>query len=125
MTGPLYRLGRVCVRHRWPVVGIWVAFVVALAATALAAGEQTSDDLTLPGSDSQRATDLLDDRFPAKANGSVPVALKVTAGKLTAGSNADAVRATAKRLKSLPAVRDAVSPPVSYTHLTLPTIYSV
>jgi RND superfamily putative drug exporter len=59
MTGPLYRLGGVCSRHHWPVIGLWLLVAVALVFGANAAGEQNSDNLTLPGTGSTRAQDLL------------------------------------------------------------------
>jgi uncharacterized membrane protein YdfJ with MMPL/SSD domain len=47
MTGPLYRLGRVCSHHHWPVIGVWLVLAIALVVAANAAGEQNSDNLTL------------------------------------------------------------------------------
>ena len=43
MTGPLYRIGRVCSRHHWPVVIAWVAAALALVLVASAAGDRNSD----------------------------------------------------------------------------------
>jgi uncharacterized membrane protein YdfJ with MMPL/SSD domain len=47
MTGPLYRLGRVCSRHHWPVIGVWLVLAISLVVAANAAGEQNSDNLPL------------------------------------------------------------------------------
>ena len=49
MTGPLYRVGWFCTRHHWPVIAVWVLAAVALALGASAAGQQNSDNLSLPG----------------------------------------------------------------------------
>src|ERR671926_453057 len=81
MTRALHGLGRLCVRHRFVVVAIWLVVVVALAALARASGEQTSDDLVLPGTDSQRATDTLSRDFPTQANGTNPITLQVPRGR--------------------------------------------
>ena len=55
MTGPLYRVGRFCTRRHWPVVLAWLLAVVAVALGAKAAGEQNSDNLSLPGTGSTKA----------------------------------------------------------------------
>jgi len=49
-------------------------------AAAAVLGKPTSDDLTLPGSDSTKATDLLDAKLPSRANGSVPVSMDARIG---------------------------------------------
>ncbi len=111
MTGPLYRLGRLCTRHRLLVLAAWLVVVVGVLYAAKAAGENTSDNLTLPGTDSQRATDVLNDRFPEQANGSVPIVLEAPSGKtLDAGSQKTAVENVEKALKDDSAVSDVVSP---------------
>lgn len=53
----------------------WLVVVAALAVAARGAGQQTSDDLVLPGTDSQRATDILSARFLDQANGTNPITL--------------------------------------------------
>ena len=64
MTGPLYRVGWFCTRHHWPVIAVWVLAVVALALGARAAGQQNSDNLSLPGTGSTNAQDLLKSKLP-------------------------------------------------------------
>ncbi|WP_328636256.1 MMPL family transporter [Streptomyces canus] len=60
----LYRIGRWAFRRRRLVGGLWLgALLLAVAAAALApAGEE--EDLSMPGTESQKAFDLLDERFP-------------------------------------------------------------
>ena len=48
----LYRLGHFCVRHRRTVIGFWIALVIALGVVSRVVGNETSDNLTLPGTDS-------------------------------------------------------------------------
>ncbi|MGH3477862.1 MAG: MMPL family transporter, partial [Nocardioidaceae bacterium] len=55
------RFGRGCVRHRWLVVAGWLLAVVMLNVAAAAAGGPVSDDFDLPGSESQRAAEVLED----------------------------------------------------------------
>lgn len=110
MTGPLYRLGRLCSRFHWPVIAIWLLLAVALVLAANAAGEQNSDNLTLPGTDSTRAQNLLADRLPDQAYGTNPVVLKAGQGKLTSSKNAKAIDNAVKSLKKNPRVIRAASP---------------
>ena len=83
MTGPLYAIGRFCSRHHWPVIGAWVALAIALVAISAAAGSKTSENLTLPGTGSTTATELLEDNLPEQAYGSNPLVLEAPQGKLT------------------------------------------
>ena len=111
MAAPLYWLGRRCIRFRWAVLGTWVVVVLALVLWAKHVGSETSDNLTLPGSSSQQATDLLTSRFPVQANGTNPVVMKAPAGaKLKDKKYADAVGATVDSLRKDPAVASATSP---------------
>ncbi len=110
MTGPLYRIGRVCSRHHWPVVGAWILAALALVLVAAAAGEQNSDNLSLPGTDSKRAQDLLASDLPKQAYGTSPVVLKVSSGKLTDSKHKQAVDKTVDGLKKADHVIRVVSP---------------
>src|ERR687896_16769 len=110
MTGPLYRIGRFCSRHHWPVIAAWILVVIALAVGANAAGERTSDNLTLPGTGSTEAQDLLKDKLPKQAYGTNPIVLEAENGKLTSSRNSKAIDATVKALKKEPGVTRAVSP---------------
>ena len=59
--------------RRRRVVALWVAAVVAATVLANVAGGDTEVDFTVPGSDSAEAVELLRDRFPAFAGGTVDV----------------------------------------------------
>jgi RND superfamily putative drug exporter len=111
MTGALYHLGRICVRRRWIVLAIWLLVFAALALWARSVGPDVNDNLTLPGSDSQRATDVLSERFPSQANGTNPVVLRAPANhKLTDSRYKQPIDATVGALRKDPDVRSAVSP---------------
>ena len=111
MTGGLYRLGRVCVRHRWIVLAVWIVVFVGLAVGARSMGSDLSDNLSLPGTDSQKATDLLEDQLPDQANGTAPVTLRAPQGtKITDSKYADGINATVSALRKDPDVRSATSP---------------
>ena len=111
MTSVLYRLGGACVRHRWIVLAVWLVVFLALAGWARSVGTNVNDNLTLPGSNSQRATNVLDAHFASQANGVIPVAMLAPAGtKITDSRFAKPIADTVKALKADPGVRGATSP---------------
>ena len=111
MTGGLYRLGGFCVRRRWVVLAAWLLVFAALAVFARSLGPNVSDNLTLPGTDSNAATNLLEQRFPSQANGINPVVLRAPGGeKITASKFKTPIDQTVKALKADPDVRSATSP---------------
>ena len=58
----MQRLARSCYRHRRIVLGAWVVLLVGLMALASAAGGVFKVDFSLPGSESERASDILKQR---------------------------------------------------------------
>ncbi|MEU4504874.1 MMPL family transporter [Streptomyces sp. NPDC024089] len=70
MAALLYRLGRLAFRHRYLVVLLWISLLTlggVAAAQAPASGPTT---FAMPGTESQRAYDLIDERFEGqKADG--------------------------------------------------------
>ena len=111
MTAPLYSLGRFCSRHHYPVIAVWIVLAIALLAISHSAGSKTSENLTLPGTDSTKATELLEDDLPEQAYGSNPLVLEAPDGKkLTDAKYSAAVAETGKKLNALSEVNSAVSP---------------
>jgi putative drug exporter of the RND superfamily len=110
VTGVLYRLGRFCARHRWPVIALWLVATIALALVGRAVGDQNNDNLSLPGTGSTKAQDLLTESLPAQAYGTNPVVLKVDKGKLSDSANSNAIGKTVDDLRKQPDVRSAISP---------------
>jgi putative drug exporter of the RND superfamily len=110
MTRLLYGLGRACARWRFVVLGLWVVLVVALVVVAGQAGSETTNNVTLPGTGSQNATDLLGGRFPSQAYGSNPLVVATDSGKLTDSKYSKAIGSSVSNLKKTPHVTAAVSP---------------
>ena len=111
MTPLLYRLGGFCVRRRWVVVAVWLVIFLGLAGAARTVGSDLNDNLTLPGTGSQAASDLLAERFPSQANGTNPVVLKAPQGaKLTDSKYKKPIDDTVAAFKKDPAVHSARSP---------------
>ncbi|WP_369179475.1 MMPL family transporter [Streptomyces mutabilis] len=61
----LYRLGRRAFRRRGLVALLWVAILVGAGVAASTAPAPPEDSFSMPGTESQKAFDLLDERFPA------------------------------------------------------------
>ncbi|MDP4603944.1 MAG: MMPL family transporter, partial [Solirubrobacteraceae bacterium] len=111
MTPVLYALGHFCTKHRWIVVIAWVILAVGLLAGSKSLGWNTSNNLTLNGTGSQDATNLLNDRWPQAANGSIPVVLGAPGGSLISDSQyADAINETVSNYENDPGVISVVSP---------------
>jgi putative drug exporter of the RND superfamily len=110
MTGALYRLAQFCIRHRFAVLAVWLIVTIAVVALSHALGETTSENLALPGTDSQRATDTLEHSFPDQAHGTSPIVLHARNGKLTEAKYADAVDQAAAAVAKAPHVASVVNP---------------
>jgi RND superfamily putative drug exporter len=110
VTGVLYRLARVCVRRRFVVLGVWLVVTIALVAVSHRLGDNTNDNLSLPGTDSQHATNVLKSSFPAQANGTSPIVLHAKTGKLTDQNNANAVNQAAANLSKTKDVAGVINP---------------
>jgi putative drug exporter of the RND superfamily len=110
LSALLYRLGHFCVRRRWPVLAVWIVLLVGLVVVTRVIGEPTSNNLTLPGTGSTQATDLLADKLPKEQNGTVPIVLVADSGTLDKGANKQAVDKTVNSLSSTDGVEKAVSP---------------
>jgi putative drug exporter of the RND superfamily len=110
MTAPLYAIGRFCSRHHYPTIAVWLIVAVVLVIAGQSSGDKTNDNLTLPGTDSTKATELLEDNLPQQAYGSNPLAIESKSAKLTEPNNAAVVEQTVKRLNALHDVNSAVSP---------------
>ncbi|MFD9324880.1 MMPL family transporter [Streptomyces sp. NPDC060065] len=60
----LYRIGRWAFRRRRLVTGLWLGVLVLAGVAAAMAPAGQEEDLSMPGTESQKAFDLLDERFP-------------------------------------------------------------
>ncbi|MFF6997861.1 MMPL family transporter [Streptomyces sp. NPDC008313] len=60
----LYRIGRWAFRRRRLVSGLWLGVLVLVGVAAAMAPSGQDEDLSMPGTESQEAFDLLNQRFP-------------------------------------------------------------
>ena len=113
MATYLYRLGRFSYRRRGRVTLAWLVLLALAAMGALNLSGPTSSDLSIPGTQSQRAADLLAARMPQVATdaATAQVVLTAPAGRTVAGrTERTAVEATVARLRALDHVRSVTDP---------------
>ena len=85
MSRVLHRLGGFAARHPWRVIGAWLAAAVVVLGLAGSVGGALNDDYVIPGTSSQRAYDLLQDKFPAFAGADARVVVHTDNGTLDHG----------------------------------------
>jgi RND superfamily putative drug exporter len=90
------------------VVAAWLLLALVLAVVVNRIGPATTDDVTIPGADSQAAIDTSRAAFPESGN--PPQRFVVKAGSLTAPEAVVALTAAAQALAFEPEVADAVAP---------------
>ncbi|MFC9703272.1 MMPL family transporter [Streptomyces sp. NPDC056943] len=99
----LYKLGRSAFRRRRLVALLWVALLAIAGVGAATAPAPTSGSFSIPGTEAQRAFDLLEERFPgAGADGATArVVFKAPEGqKMTDPAHKAVVEETVSALKS-------------------------
>ncbi|GAA1918255.1 MMPL family transporter [Streptomyces durmitorensis] len=99
----LYKMGRLAFRRRHFVALIWVALLTLAGVGAASAPTAASSSFSIPGTEAQKAFDLLDERVPeAKADGaSARVVFKAPDGeKVTDPANKAEIQKTVAALKS-------------------------
>ena len=100
MSGFLYRLGRSSARHPFRVLGIWLVAAIAIVALQGALGGQFNDSFRVPGVESQRAADILKDRFPSHGGQFARIVLHTADGRLDDAGHKPIVDAARSRLSS-------------------------
>ncbi|MEV8309702.1 MMPL family transporter [Streptomyces flavidovirens] len=99
----LYKMGRLAFRRRPFVALAWIVLLVLAGAGAASASTATSSSFSIPGTEAQKAFDLLDERFPgAAADGATArVVFKAPAGeRITDAGHRAEVENVVDRLKS-------------------------
>lgn len=108
--GRVGRMGAFMAHHRRVVALGWLVALVALAGLSSTLGTKYSNNFSLPGTDSQRAVDLLRQQFPAQAGDVDQVVFRARHGAVTSPAVRASVTPMLERLSRLPHVSDVVSP---------------
>jgi putative drug exporter of the RND superfamily len=100
-TGALARWTRACATHPWRVVAGWVGIVVLLIVLVGTVGGSLRDEFEIPGSDTQKATDLIESEFASEQGGVLNVVFAAPEGeRLDTPERRAAIQKTVARLKS-------------------------
>jgi len=109
----LYRLGRFSFRRRRLVLMLWIAVLAAVGIGAASVSSNSSDSFTLPGTQSQKAIDLLGKEFPqaSAAGATARVVFEAPDGQqLKSGANKTEVESLIADLKKAPQVANVSDP---------------
>ncbi|MFJ7195745.1 MULTISPECIES: MMPL family transporter [unclassified Streptomyces] len=109
----LYRLGRFSFRRRRLVALLWVVVLAACAFAAAKAPTAPEDGFSMPGTESQKAFDLLDQRFPGGNSNAADARIVFVAPegqKVTAGPNRAAIEKIVADVAGGDQVKGALDP---------------
>lgn len=81
MAKALFRLGAWAFKHRKSVLAIWLIVLVSVGVLSAAYSRPPSTEFSIPGTQSQRAIDLLDQKFPAASGASAQMVFAAPAGQ--------------------------------------------
>jgi RND superfamily putative drug exporter len=100
-TGALARWARACATHPWRVVGGWIGIVVLLVVLVATVGGSLKDQFEIPGSDTQKATDLIEKEFASEQGGVLNLVFAAPEGqRLDTPERKAAIEKAIARLKS-------------------------
>src|ERR687898_1332836 len=80
-TGALARWTRACATHPWRVVFGWLGIVVLLIVLVSTVGGSLKDEFEIPGSDTQKATDLIESEFASEQGGVLNIVFAAPEGE--------------------------------------------
>lgn len=112
MSHLLHRLAHFAFRRRRLVLVAWLVAALAAIAIAQASGGRTNDDFTIPGTEAQRASDVLSAKLPAFSGGQSTIVFATTngSGTLTDPAKKAAIETAMARLRAVPQVSTVVDP---------------
>ncbi|WP_405543379.1 MMPL family transporter [Streptomyces phaeochromogenes] len=103
-------LARWCVQHRLVAVLLWLLAFGGITAAAAVTGTAYSNDYEAPGTESGRASQLLQDGFPGLGGDSDTVVWHTTAGTVRAADVEQTMSHTLDKIADLPGVAAVDSP---------------
>ena len=106
----LVGLARWCGRHRRAVVLLWLVAVIGISVVSRSVGSAYVNTASAPGTDSQRAVDLLEREFPAQSGDIDRIVFRTRGGTLRDADVRARITAMLGRVGRLPHVSDVGSP---------------
>src|SRR5467141_545619 len=104
------RLARVCNRHRWRTFGAWLLALVVIQVVASGVGTKQISSFRLPGTESQRAYDLLAQHFPAAKGDTDQLVFQARTGTLNDSANKARIETALKKVAAASSVAGVQSP---------------
>jgi RND superfamily putative drug exporter len=104
------RLAHVCNRHRWRTFLAWLLALVVVQVVASSVGVKQISSFRLPGTESQRAYDLLAEHFPAAKGDTDQLVLRARSGTLSDPANKERIEAALKKVAATQYVASVQSP---------------
>jgi RND superfamily putative drug exporter len=100
-TGALSGMVRAFATHPWRVVVTWIAIVVVLVGLVATVGGSLRDEFDIPGSDTQKATDLIEAKFASEQGGVLNLVFAAPPGqRLDTPERKAAIESAVARLES-------------------------
>jgi RND superfamily putative drug exporter len=109
-TSRFVRLARLCNAHRWRTFGAWLLALIVIQVIASGVGVKEISSFRLPGTESQRAYDLLAQHFPSAKGDTDQVVFKARSGTLNDAPNRARVEAALKQVAADKSIAGVVSP---------------
>jgi RND superfamily putative drug exporter len=100
-TGALARWTRACATHPWRVVAGWAGVTALLIVLVVTVGGSLRDEFEIPGSDTQKATDLIESQFASEQGGVLNIVFAAPQGqRLDTPERKAAIEAAIAKLKT-------------------------
>jgi len=100
-TGALAGWMRACASHPWRVMVAWLGIIAALIVLVGTVGGSLKDEFEIPGSDTQRATDLIEAEFASEQGGVLNLVFAAPEGeRLDTPERQAAIEAAVAELKT-------------------------
>jgi RND superfamily putative drug exporter len=100
-TGALARWARMCASHPWRVILGSFASILLLIVLVVTIGGSLKDEFSIPGSDTQKATDLIESQFASEQGAVLNLVFAAPAGeRLDTPERKAAVLAAVAKLKT-------------------------
>ncbi|MGW1977981.1 MMPL family transporter [Streptomyces sp. NPDC001889] len=103
------RLALVSYQRRWWALAVWVVALVVVSVGSQAVGDSYRNDFRLPGTESQKALDVLKDRAPDQAGSPVQIVLRAPDG-LAGADTRSRVESMLDEIGRVPHVVGVLSP---------------
>jgi RND superfamily putative drug exporter len=103
-------LARWCFKHRFIVIGLWIAVLFAAFGTTKAIGTNYSNSFSLPNTDSTRALSLLQSVSPSSTGETDNIVWHVNSGSVLDSSIKQSVTAMLSKVSVIPEVGSVQGP---------------